>query len=367
MDLSLATPLNALDIGDAAPWFVTRSGDIEHFHLASLGGRNVVLCFPGVWAAEAHAATGLLARWATGVSEMHAVAFAVVAPEAVAGMTASHPALRLFHDTPAGDIARSYGIGPEGGWVVLDPLLRVLICAPLSEGAALLAQVQALPADGLMGPRDNPAPVLVVPRVFEPEFCRRLIALYQADGGQDSGYMRERDGKTVGVIDHSFKRRRDLLITDKDVMAIARMRIEKRLLPMIARALQFRVTRMERYIVACYDSADRGFFRPHRDNTTRGTAHRRFAVTINLNADEFEGGELCFPEFGRRTYRAPTGGAVVFSCSLLHEAQPVTKGVRYAFLPFLYDEEGARVREQNVRFLADPVNGGYGVSSQRTS
>lgn len=38
----------------------------------------------------------------------------------------------------------------------------------------------------------------------------------------------------------------------------------------------------------------------------------------------------------------------MFSCSLLHEAQPVTKGRRYAFLPFLYDHEGARLRERNL-------------------
>ena len=90
-----------------------------------------------------------------------------------------------------------------------------------------------------------------------------------------------------------------------------------------------------------------GFFKPHRDNTTAGTAHRRFAVTINLNAGDYEGGDLRFPEFGSRTYRAPTGGAVVFSCALLHEATPVTRGKRYAFLPFLYDDEareGARGR-----------------------
>lgn len=68
-------------------------------------------------------------------------------------------------------------------------------------------------------------------------------------------------------------------------------------------------------------------------------------MTINLNAEEFEGGELRFPEFGRRTYRAPTGGAVVFSCSMVHEALPVTRGRRYATLPFLYDDEAAKIRE----------------------
>jgi len=116
----------------------------------------------------------------------------------------------------------------------------------------------------------------------------------------------------------------------------------------------FAPTRIERYIVACYDAGEGGYFRAHRDNTTRGTAHRRFAVTLNLNAEEYAGGELRFPEYDDRSYRAPTGGAVVFGCSMLHEALPVTKGTRYCVLPFLYDEQGARVRAKNAAFLDDP-------------
>ena len=72
-------------------------------------------------------------------------------------------------------------------------------------------------------------------------------------------------------------------------------------------------------------------------------------MTINLNAGDYDGGDLRFPEYGPRTYRAPTGGAIVFSCSLLHEATPVTRGTRYAFLPFLYDDAAARLREAWTR------------------
>ena len=74
-------------------------------------------------------------------------------------------------------------------------------------------------------------------------------------------------------------------------------------------------------------------------------------MTINLNAEDFSGGGLRFPEFGPTEYRAPTGGAVVFSCSLLHQAMPVTAGRRYAFLPFLYDEAAAKIREENLKFI----------------
>src|SRR6201999_1380644 len=118
--------------------------------------------------------------------------------------------------------------------------------------------------------------------------------------------------------------------------------------PAILKVHQFKATRMERYIVSCYAAEDGGHFRPHRDNTTKGTAHRRFAVTINLNAEDYDGGDLRFPEYGEGRYRAPTGGAVVFACSVLHEACPVTRGRRYAFLPFLFDAAGETLRLANL-------------------
>jgi hypothetical protein len=48
---------------------------------------------------------------------------------------------------------------------------------------------------------------------------------------------------------------------------------------------------------------------------------------------------------------------VVFSCSLLHEALPVTKGTRYAYLPFLYNDDDAKVRQENRKYL-DSKSGG---------
>jgi hypothetical protein len=80
--------------------------------------------------------------------------------------------------------------------------------------------------------------------------------------------------------------------------------IVRRLLPAIERYFQFQATRMDRYIIACYDSETGGHFYRHRDNIDAGAQHRRFAVAINLNSD-YDGCVLLFPEFGRKTYRAP--------------------------------------------------------------
>jgi predicted 2-oxoglutarate/Fe(II)-dependent dioxygenase YbiX len=198
------------------------------------------------------------------------------------------------------------------------------------------------------------APILYLPDVFDPALCQRLIALYQAAGGTESGFMREVDGKTVEVHDPQHKRRKDWTIDDAQLIKHVQQCVSRRIAPELEKAYHFKATRMERYIVSCYSAADGGHFRAHRDNTTRGTAHRRFAVSINLN-DAFEGGELSFPEYGPRAFKPAPGAAVVFSCSLLHAVSQVTDGERYAFLPFVYDEAAAKVREQNNAFLGEGV------------
>jgi hypothetical protein len=195
------------------------------------------------------------------------------------------------------------------------------------------------------------APVLIVPRIFEAELCAELVRFYDRDGGKPSGFMRQVEGVTRLAFDPGHKIRRDVIIPSGALLNAVLLGIRARLVPQIGRAFQFGVTRVERHLVACYDAAERGHFRAHRDNTTRGTAHRRFAVTINLNAGEYDGGALRFPEFGTAVYVPPTGGALVFSCSLLHEVKPVTRGRRYAYLPFLYDDAAAAIREQNKQYV----------------
>src|SRR5215218_7840664 len=45
-----------------------------------------------------------------------------------------------------------------------------------------------------------------------------------------------------------------------------------------------------------------------RDNLSPATAHRRFALTLNLN-DGYQGGQLRFPEYGPELYRPAPGAA----------------------------------------------------------
>ena len=348
--------------GEAAPWFVARTAGNPRYHFDSVAGRYVVLSFFGS-AADPLSASVLqeFARHAAQFNDDNACFFGVsqdVEDERQARVADRVPGYRYFWDE-AGNIGKLYELAAgERRTFLLDVSLRVI--GSFEYGADASAHVrevmQALaalpPADKL----DRVAPVLVMPGIFESGFCQRLIDYYETRGGEDSGFMREVGGRTVGQIDHDFKRRQDCTLEEEELRQACAARVAKRLAPEIRRAFQFNPTRMERYIVSCYEGRDGGRFRAHRDNTTKGTAHRRFAVSLFLNGG-YRGGELIFPEYGRRRYSAPAGGAVVFSCSLLHEALPVVEGKRYMFLPFLYDEAAARIREQNAQFLDESKQG----------
>jgi predicted 2-oxoglutarate/Fe(II)-dependent dioxygenase YbiX len=343
-----------LILGEPAPLFTLPSPSRPKFHFTGCGGRYVLLGFLPLDPVQRDAALAVVERNADLLSDAHVSSFMFLRDPATFSDAVDRQGRRWFFDAE-GEVSRLYGaLTAEGAenpiWILLDPSMRLLLVAPISAAEALFERLRKLPGvDGHAGTPLN-APVLIVPRVLEPEMCRRLIAFYEADGGAPSGVMREVDGRVVGVLD-DFKRRRDASISDATFRSELRMRIGRRLLPEIDKAFQFKATRIERYIVAHYDAVDGGYFRPHRDNTTPATAHRRFAVSINLNAEDYSGGDLRFPEFGTRTYRPPTGGAVVFSCSLLHEATAVTRGRRYAFLPFLYDEAGEDLRLRNAHLL----------------
>ncbi|HEY3622644.1 MAG TPA: 2OG-Fe(II) oxygenase [Roseiarcus sp.] len=242
--------------------------------------------------------------------------------------------------------------GADRSWVILDPMLRVIDVAPLDQADRVLGDLsQAPPANPAFVPCP-PAPILTLAHVFEPELCAHLVACFEQSGGKDSGFMQDAGGRSVENFDNSWKRRRDFHLTDQRLIASLRTRIGRRICPEIKKAFQMRPTRIERDLVARYDAETGGHFGPHRDDTGIAIAHRRFAVSINLSAD-FEGGEISFPEYSPRTFKAAPGTALVFSASILHEVSRVTRGRRYVFLTFLFDEEAERVRQANLRAVQE--------------
>jgi peroxiredoxin len=354
-----ATAENRIVLGDPVPWFAAPLVTGGSFDLHVTAGRWIVLCFfgspknPRVKEEFAE-----LLREASLFDEERLVACCVLTapPDDLAEYAAISTTALSFVADYDGAISRSFGALDAPRTVMLDPMLRAIADIPWDhpQGHAQTVRnaLRGLPPVDNFGGVPMTAPVLIVPRVLDFQLCDFLVQLYEEHGGKDSGFLLDINGKTATVVDYRLKRRKDLVVALPEVRDIIRSQIVRRLLPAVDRFFQFQATRMDRHLIACYDSEIGGHFYRHRDNVNVGGQHRRFAVSINLNGN-YDGCDLIFPEFGGRTYRAPDGGAIVFSCGALHQVTPITRGRRYAFLAFLYGEADAALREANNTKLHD--------------
>jgi hypothetical protein len=246
--------------------------------------------------------------------------------------------------------------------VVIDRASRVVARWTTHQAPATLAQaaVTAVAQLDRETARDCPlpAPVLPIPGLFDPNLCAELIAGFESGGHFDSGVSAmDPNGKPTDTLNPDKKRRRDwMLQPGADIHERVLDILFQRCGAEIKRAYQADITHADRVLVARYDDTG-GYFRRHRDNRGETVAFRQFALSVNLNAD-YQGGHLLFPEFNDHRYRPGTGGGIIFSTSLLHEATPVTRGNRYVLLTFLHDAkaEARRVATLDaIKRRAQPI------------
>jgi len=191
--------------------------------------------------------------------------------------------------------------------------------------------------------------VLYVSRVFDGAFCRKLIETYESRGHRESTVQRvDGSGTEKTLVGYDKKIRSDHIVSDPHLGSLISRHLQARVMPEIQKAFQFRVIRSPWLKIGCYEADSGGFFGAHRDDTTPRSAYRRFALTLNLNTGEYEGGHLRFPEYGPHLYRPAAGDAIVFSCSLVHEVIPVTSGRRFALICFFYGEDSQDLPPERI-------------------
>ena len=327
--------------GERAPDFVLplKEGTPTRFY-ALAGGRPTVLlfydgdeldellCFDEVLNAKASDAVSIFAvKRENPAVNLHA-------------LTGSEIPFPVFADIK-GAVHTMYRLGAEikTTLFVLSPNLQVL-ASLLLEDAASTAQKAISILDASL-PHVEPleivtqAPVLMIPNMLEVEICRYLINVWEKMGHTETGVEQSRGERRLDTISPSIKRRCDHIVTDETLTKGLAKSIGRRVMPEVEKAFAFRTTRFEGFKIACYDAAVGGFFRAHRDNLSPSTAHRRFAMSLNLNKG-YTGGCLRFPEYGPHLYCSDAGGTLVFSGSHLHEVTAVTQGRRFVLLSFLY-------------------------------
>ena len=337
--------LPELEVGDRLPELGLNDHDGKKvsFRDQRVAGRPVVLfvcCRAGDAGIDAGLAefAGRFEEIRSRDARMYAITAQTIADNAALAKRLSLP-FPVLSDAD-GVVVKTLELGQEmtgACTLVTDRSLRIAARIEAGEqgghaaaALAALARLQSTESPRLVR---GQAPVLLVPGVLSPEHCRRLIELWRSGDRMEGGVSSSRRGRQI--LDADFKRREDVPLPDLSPAAqeIAEI-FSRRLLPEIKRAFAFEVTHLETLRIGCYDADAGGYFRAHRDNTTPYTAHRRFAMTLNLNTGDYEGGYLKFPEYGPEHYCPDVGGAVVFSCSLLHEAMEVTEGRRFAMFSF---------------------------------
>jgi predicted 2-oxoglutarate/Fe(II)-dependent dioxygenase YbiX len=172
-----------------------------------------------------------------------------------------------------------------------------------------------------------------------------LIGLHAVGGSFESGVTSiDPQGRSYMKLDPTRKSRRDHWIADGTPLH-ARVHdvFARRLFPEIQKVFQAEMTHADRLLVARYPEQE-GIFKRHRDNSSPTVRFRKFAMSLNLNVGDYEGGDLIFPEYSPHLYSPPTGGAAVFSASLLHEVTRITRGNRYVLLTFFHDAAGEAMR-----------------------
>lgn len=325
-----------LGLGERAPDFVAAvaDGTPTRFY-ARAGGRPAVVAFPGP--ADLQRVATLTDALPPSIDRF------VVAPPDTPGAPGIEGGDGVMVDAD-GRIAEAWRTKDTATAYALDANLRVLGSAPLVDPAAcaerLTSFLRELPDRQAREVRSQ-APVLFVPNALDPDWCARLLQAFQDGDTALSGVEQTVDGRRMDELQDKLKRRRDLVVTDQALSGELAPALGRRVMPELRRAFAYQANRFEGFKIGCYTADDLGFFNAHRDNLSAPTAHRRFALTLNLN-DDYEGGTLRFPEFGPETYRPDAGAALLFSCSHLHEVLPVTRGRRFVLLSFLFGEAEAR-------------------------
>ena len=341
--------------GEPAPFFTAVTDGVPNYSIQVAAGRWMVLmAFGSLGNPACAAALAQVMQRRALFDDVDALFFGVTidpADRLERGLCNSAPGIRFFWDLDR-KVCQTLGVIDTAHMrptvFLIDRQFRIAASGPIESIDAVLDQLAAArQAEDATSTVAFP-PILIAPRIFEPAFCRTLLDYFAGETAEESGFAVDVDGRTVTHVAAHLKRREDVGITDETLLDGVMQRLEGRLLPLIERSFAWRPTDIERFLICRYAAGNQGFFSAHRDNVTAGTAHRKFAVSINLNAEDHVGGDIRFPEFSHQTFRPPTGGAAVFACGLLHEVTPVTAGQRFTLVPFLYDADGARVRAANA-------------------
>lgn len=330
--------MRKMTVGDRAPNFLLDdlSGDPHELYATDIVGGPIIVIFAG---AEADA-TLLLRQFAEQAQCFDALGAHcyIVLERNREPENLRDTAFIALHDAGAkiAEIYRNASGIAAPALFALDPNQRIVA---VSGEAARFAEIARVAFERIAPSRppraiSMQAPVLFIPSVLDDALCDRLLDAW-ARGKRGKNIINVAKGRKSSQAARADTKRRSDYIVEGPLEHEVLLMLMPRIAPEVERAFAFdKEWGFEKFRIGCYDAADAGFFRAHRDNPAAGLQHRQFACSVNLN-DGYEGGALRFPEYSMDRHVPPKGGALVFACGLLHEVIPVTAGRRFTLLTFL--------------------------------
>lgn len=316
----------SLVAGQIAPDFVLPSSEGVHtrFHAVTGGRPRLVVLVPGNELPEIPALPPETV---------------VISGASPAKGAATHNTL-LLSDTE-GEVRKQFGVRDDSRLMVcvIDSMLRVHeIVHVYEDDEDWIRTVSGLLEALAGGPQSleltTSAPVLIIPDVLDTRFRQHLMERLDDEHVQTPAHPETE--RRADLLIPQARNRLEHAINEPPLLRSITSAVGRALMPQIRRAFGFKATGFEGFRIVCYDVDLKSHFPAHRSNLTPQTQHRRFGLSLNLN-DDYEGGELVFPEYAPHRYRAPAGSALVYSASLMQEALPVGEGRRYALVTFLHD------------------------------
>ena len=325
----IAAPPVGLAPGDRAPNFALPDHRGKHsmFYERTRGRLNILLLLGAYRDPRGPATLRAFADRAQQLEAADIDLFVITLADAPTVRAAELP-FHLWSD-PESKVLRAYfdglgldlgGAGDEALALLLDANQRLLAVerghgGELAERALAFYRARSAPLASRI--RAAVAPVLLIPELIDPAMCRALAAL--AEGGPLTGAGRP-GGQEVA---------------DPRIVGPLRRVIGRRVAPELTRAFSFAGISFDGLHLHRRDAGPGERIAARREAAVPGHAERRFLLSIDLDAEGYAGGELNFPEYGSDLYRAGTGGGTVFSCSLIADVQPVTRGRRLELRSYL--------------------------------
>lgn len=163
--------------------------------------------------------------------------------------------------------------------------------------------------------------LLTIPKVFSPDYCRRMIQELDA---------------SVKPWKPSPRKVIDTAIIPKQQFALYHQKLSEIVKTVNSKAYQMDIDGLtDDPVIVRYSQGS--YFDWHHDlNSGREGVHRKFTVIAALSdPNDYDGGDFYYFDHGERRTKLEQGSVIMFPAWLQHKVGEITRGARYTAVAFV--------------------------------